>query len=144
MRLTYDNQTYVVGWRYIYSWPLELLKAVGLTPAMAKVMKQKDLRQKLRPILELIGLECPTPSRVECFIVISHEDNTSTEVGRRYISLRGHDQHDNEKARTFSLDKVLKYTFPGVENRPLRKAVWNTYHDRKNNKVKKTGLTVVT
>lgn len=135
MQATHGNRKFVVGWKYNHSLPPDLLKAVGLTPSTAKAMKKKDLREKLRPILELLGMDFPYPSKVECF-VLELKDGQNEEIGRRYISLRGDDGHDDEKARTFSLDKVLKYVFAGSarsnpENREIRKAIWDAYYSRK-------------
>lgn len=139
MQATYGKQKYGFGWRYIYcNFPPDILKLVGLTPAEAKEMRRKDLNEKVRPVLEFLGFKFPKPYKVECFIT-KIENGASTEIGRRYISLRGNDVHDDEKARTFSLDKVLKHLFPknnaeDPEHRNIRKAIWDAYHRRKDKK----------
>lgn len=72
-------------------------------------------------------------TRTECIMKDANKETVNTAIVKRYV----HDKHDKEKARKFSLAKLLSTTYPGRENKNLRAKFWDAYiHRNENSKVK--------
>lgn len=141
MKVVNNGITYKVGWQYTNTVLNGWLEFLGLKPAEAKKMKGPDLNKELEKVMKLVGAKCiPPPDITECIIYDEkNEEITRAKVVRRkcegweefLCSVDGRETHDPEKARIYSLTKVLQTQYPGQENKELRTAFWNAYFDRK-------------
>lgn len=70
--------------------------------------------------------------KTTCFIKDSDGITREVDVIRKYD-----DPPNREKARFFSLTKLLSTYFPGKENKKIRGCIWNIYRNRKPTPVEK-------
>lgn len=141
MKIINNEGTFKVGWQYTNTVLNKWLEFLGITPAKARKLKGPELNKQLEAVMKLVGAKCiPPPDITDC--IVYNEKNE--ELFRRTVkrqpcltleealeSADGLEKHDPEKARVYSLTKVLAFGFPGAENKEVRTSFWKGYFDRR-------------
>lgn len=127
MKITIKNALIFINWSYgnplldqLIKENEDLLVDAGFNIENAHALK----KNKLEEILKIGAL--PLPTVVSCFL-------KDAETGEILIAktLSGKIVKSKEIGRTKSLAKALLAFLPGIENKELRREVWNEYHGRK-------------
>lgn len=147
---------YKVGWEYHNPTLEKWLAYLGVTQSEVRAMKGEEKEKfntRLLGVMTLVGAKCiPAPYSTDCIIY----DEKGEELFRKSVKRQpceswedallspdGLERHDPEKARRYSLTKVLNFAFPAAEddqvrtlNREIRTEVWKAYFDRNKTPVK--------
>jgi len=136
MQVVHNEQKFKIRWQYKNTTLEKWLDVAGIDESAVKKMTKPDLAFELRKVMRLVRAKClPTPDITIC--VISNEQNE--EIAREMVRLVPGEKHDVEKARCYSLTKVLFSLFPPSfdnderrkENKLIRTLFWKTYRERK-------------
>ena len=79
--------------------------------------------------LLFVGWKYDNPSNAHT-TVCEFKNESKEVIYSATVNRHVHDRHDKDKARKFSLDKLLKKDFPGRENKQFRAEVWHAYMTR--------------
>ena len=141
MLVVNNEQVVLVGWRYQNP---ELERLYILYDIEASEMKGKNqveiielLNEKIKENnreYNLTGteneapeLKClPKPSVTYCILSKGKEDIIKVSK----VVKHKNDPYSKEKARSYSLTKVLHDTYPGPENKGVRRKFWEVYLNR--------------
>ena len=115
-----SDQTVFVGWRYENPELDKFLEANGLSHEDAKKMTEPELIDRLGVI------QLPKPHITTCILSSADKQIVAQATVRRHKA----DPYDKDKARRYSLAKVLRETYPGLENLEVRRAFWEAYINR--------------
>ncbi len=119
MKVQLNDQTLIIGWQYESPRLEKLLAEKGLTLKDAKLMRKVDL-------IELLGLKhLPKPTVTHCILKRGDPELKDEQVTVKKFP---DDPWDQNKARYFSLKKLVDTNFPGRENKGIRTNIWNTYN----------------
>lgn len=117
MIVVHNGQKVFVGWRYENPELDQLLSENGITQERARKMNEVE-------ILAAVGRKTlPKPLVTHC--IFTDEDKKvieSASVTRFYK-----DPYDKDKARRYSLEKVLNILYPGTEQKEVRAKFWQAY-----------------
>ncbi len=120
MKVTLKGKTQFVDWRYDNPELDSLIQDKGLNPEDAQKMKKGKL-------LATLGItKFPDPAATHC-IVRNEAMEIVTDV-KVVKHLR--DVHSKEKARRYSLQKLLDTHYSGDENKSIRAEFWKSYINR--------------
>src|SRR4051812_31061515 len=105
MRVTYDNQTVFVGWRYDNPELEEMLARLAMSRESVRELNEPDLIKEMNKRLSggLTIVSIPKPTVTTC--IISREDKSV--VAEASVKKHANDPYDKDKARRYSLGKVL-------------------------------------
>lgn len=117
MIVVHNGQKVFVGWRYDNPELDKLLSEHGITQERARKMNEVEILSAVG------GKTLPKPSITHC--IFTDEDKkeiTSASVTRFYK-----DPYDKDKARRYSLGKVLNILYPGDIQKGTRAKFWEAY-----------------
>jgi hypothetical protein len=120
MKVTLKGKTQFVDWRYDNPQLDQLIQEKGLTQEDVKKMPTRQL-------LQLLGIsKFPDPAMTHCIVRNEDMEIVHDVLVKKHLR----DPHSKEKARRFSLQKLLDTYYPGDENKQIRKAYWDAYINR--------------
>lgn len=117
MIVVHNGQKVFVGWRYDNPELDKLLSEHGITQERARKMNEVEILSAVG------GKTLPKPLTTHC--IFTDEDKkeiTSASVTRFYK-----DPYDKDKARRYSLGKVLNILYPGDIQKETRAKFWEAY-----------------
>jgi len=117
MIVVHNGQKVFVGWRYDNPELDRLLSENGITQELARNMNEVQI------LAAVGGKTLPKPLTTHC--IFTDEDKQvidSASVTRFYK-----DPYDKDKARRYSLGKVLNALYPGLEGKEVRAKFWEAY-----------------
>jgi hypothetical protein len=146
MKVKIGEQEYVISWRFENPTLNRILENNGITAKRAAEIMDEKIPDPKRPgsvrrmgiegLAAMLGMKkIPIPSTTTCIIkAVGDSENEYTATVRRFPGsiqrgggvVKG-DVFDKDKARKYSLYKVLKQTFPEKDD---RKAFWDAYLTR--------------
>lgn len=133
MKVVNNDQTYRVFWMYNHT---DLAKYIGAYVPNTTMVQGMEM--PLKKQLEKVGVK-PVEwkfgsNQTFCFLA----DSEGNIIGKSAVKRHYQDPEDRDKARKYSLAKLLKEQFPGVEGKKVRTEFWKAYLDRVNVQEAKT------
>lgn len=130
MKVIKNDQPLFIGWKYDNPVLESLIVNKIPKEGIEKITLEEARKLKTNKLLEYLEINhVPEPETTWC-IVRNESKETVAEVS---VKKHKHDAFDKEKARRFSLTKVLNNNFFGDNNREFRKQVWESYLTRNKN-----------
>lgn len=117
MIVVHNGQKVFIGWRYENPELDRLLSLNGIPQEIARNMNEVQI------LAAVGGKSLPKPTTTYC--IFTDEDKKVIEsacVTRFYK-----DPYDKDKARRYSLGKVLSILYPGLEGKEVRAKFWEAY-----------------
>lgn len=120
MKVVKNGKTQFVDWRYENPQLDQLIQEKGLTQEEVKKMKTGKL-------LQVLGIsKFPDPAATHCIVRNEDMEIVHDVLVKKHLR----DPHSKEKARRFSLQKLLDTYYSGDENKLVRAAFWQSYINR--------------
>jgi hypothetical protein len=126
MRVTRNNETHFVDWKYENPDLERILEVNGISMTEYREQGGKAIMERLNKDGEVIYKSLPAPRVTTC--VIRREDKSV--VYEASVTRHFRTAPNKEDARKFSLKKALTYLYPGYENKATRTDYWNAYLKR--------------
>lgn len=120
MIVIHNGQKVFVGWKYENPELDNLLSENGITREIAKTMNQDEI------LAAVGGKSLPKPITTHC--IFTDEDKRIIESAS--VKRFHKDTFDKDKARRYSLAKVLDILYPGIDNKETRAKFWSAYITR--------------
>lgn len=126
MKVEIGTKTFYVGWKYENPQLNNMLEGIGLSEEEARKLTIPQLAEKLGVNIH----EIPQPNVAYC--ILSNDQRVKVIE----VSVKKHykDKQSKEKARRYSLHKLLSTMFAGPQEKGTRAAFWDCYLARNTRK----------
>ncbi len=142
MQVVVNGQIMVMGWRYENPNLDRILEECNISRTEARQIMETIIPDEKVPgatrragvpaLCKTLGIKSiPNPTVTYCIISDEQKQPIASAMVRKFPD----DPYNPEKARTYSLHKVVRNMFPGLENKETRRKFWEVYLNRKTKKV---------